>query len=118
VRTNLKETKVTAAPYPTNPAANAAADPGRTMGIVGLVLSIFVPIVGLIVSIIARRKSKLAGFANTLALVGIIIGVVFTVLGLGGTTAGIVAAVHAAHQCAALGPGVHHVGSTTYTCGG
>lgn len=108
---------MSAAPYPTNPTANAAVDPGRTLGIVGLVLSIFIPIVGLIISIIARRKSKIAGFANTLAMVGIIVGAVFTLLAIGGTTAGIVAAVHVAHQCADLGPGVHQVGSTTYTCG-
>lgn len=109
---------MSAAPYPTNPTGTAAADPGRTLGIVGLVLSIFIPIVGLIVSIVARSKSKKAGFGNTLAMVGIVIGVVFTLLALGGTTAGIVAAVHVAHECANLGPGVHQVGGTTYTCGG
>lgn len=108
---------MSAAPYPTNPAASATVDPGRTLGIVGLILSIFIPIVGLIVSIVARRKSKKAGFGNTLAMVGIVIGVVFTLLALGGTTVGVVSLVHVAHECANLGPGVHQVGGTTYTCG-
>ena len=35
-----------------------AQDPGRTMGIVGLVLAIFCSLIGLVVSIIAFNKSK------------------------------------------------------------
>jgi len=54
-----------------------AQDPGRTMGIVGLILAIFCSLVGLIVSIIAFNKSKAAGFKNNIALAGIIVGAVF-----------------------------------------
>ena len=36
-------------------------DPGRTLGIIGLVVSIFASLIGLIISIIAYNKSKAAG---------------------------------------------------------
>jgi hypothetical protein len=59
-----------------------AQDPGRTMGIVGLILAIFCSLIGMVVSIIAYNKSKAAGFKNNIALAGIIVGAVFFVLGL------------------------------------
>ncbi|HEY5785073.1 MAG TPA: hypothetical protein VIT65_09875, partial [Microlunatus sp.] len=48
--------------------AAPAEDPGKTLGIIGLVLSFFTAIIGLIISIVALRKSKKAGFKNTPAL--------------------------------------------------
>ncbi len=65
------------APYAPGPAGE---DPGKTMGIVGLVLAIFCSLIGLIVSIIAYNKSKKAGFKNNIALAGIIVGIVSIVL--------------------------------------
>ncbi|THJ66663.1 DUF4190 domain-containing protein [Arthrobacter echini] len=62
--------------YPGPPAEN----PGRTLGIVGFILAIFIAPVGLIISIIAFVKSRKAGMGNGLALAGIIIGAIFTVL--------------------------------------
>jgi hypothetical protein len=59
-----------------------AQDPGRTMGIVGLVLAIFCSLIGMVVSIIAYNKSKAAGFKNNIALAGIIVGAAFFVLGI------------------------------------
>lgn len=60
-----------------------AEDPAKTLGIVGLVLSILVPIAGLIVSIIAKKKSEAAGFTNnTPAKVGVILGWILTILGV------------------------------------
>lgn len=102
-----------AAPQPSYQ-PTAPADPGKTLGIVGLILSFVACVIGLIVSIIAFRSSKKAGYKNTVALVGIIIGAVAT-LGwiIGGIAIGGVVA-----KCAELGPGVHEVGGTTYTCGG
>ncbi|MFE9234360.1 DUF4190 domain-containing protein [Cellulosimicrobium funkei] len=57
-------------------------DPGKTMGIVGLVLSFLgcLSIVGLILSIVAFNKSKKAGYKNSLALAGIIVGAIVLVL--------------------------------------
>ena len=54
--------------------------PGKTLGIVGLVLAILAPVVGIIVSAIAMSQSKKAGAENKLAKIGIIVGIVLTVL--------------------------------------
>jgi hypothetical protein len=65
-----------AAPAPT------AEDPGKTLGIVGLVLAIVAPVIGIIVSAIARGQSQKAGFQNQYAKIGLIIGIILTVIGL------------------------------------
>ena len=56
--------------------------PGKTLGVVGLIVAIFFNLIGLIISAIAFNQSKKAGYKNTPALVGIIIGIVLTVLGI------------------------------------
>ena len=58
-----------------------AENPGRTLGIVGFILSILIAPVGLVISIIAFVKSRKAKMGNGFALAGIIIGAVFTILG-------------------------------------
>ncbi|ALV44954.1 hypothetical protein SAMN04489740_1541 [Arthrobacter alpinus] len=66
-----------AAPY-----GAPAEDPGKTLGIIGLVLCFVVSLAGLIVSIIAKKKSEAAGFTdNTPAKVGVILGWIFTIVG-------------------------------------
>ena len=60
--------------------APTADDPGKTLGIVGLVLAIVAPVVGIIVSAVALSQSKKAGFENKLAKIGLIVGIVLTVL--------------------------------------
>lgn len=67
-------------------------DPGRVLGIVGLILAIFVSVVGLVISIVARRKSSKAGHKNGIALAGIVVGVITTI----GTIIAIIALVYAA----------------------
>lgn len=82
------------APQPVQP----AGDPGKTLGIVGLILAFLLPLIGLIVSIIAKSKSKKAGFKNGFALGGIIVSIVFmvlTVLFFGLTIAGLMAVTSA-----------------------
>lgn len=59
-----------------------AEDPGKTLGIIGLVLCFVFSIAGLVVSIIAKKKSEAAGFTNTPAKVGVILGWIFTILGI------------------------------------
>lgn len=93
-----------------------AEDPGKTLGIVGLVLSFFTAIIGLIVSIVALRKSKKAGFKNTPALIGIIVGVLSTVVAIIIGIVSIIAVTAVLSQCAQLGPGQHQVNGTTITC--
>ena len=56
--------------------------PGKTLGIVGLILVFFTNIIGLIVSAIALNQSKQAGYKNTPAKVGVILGIVFVALGV------------------------------------
>ena len=64
------------------PAYAAAQAPvaGKTLGIVGLVLAFIAPVIGLIISIVARSQSKKAGVQNTPAKVGLILSIVFIVL--------------------------------------
>jgi hypothetical protein len=69
------------AQYQATSTAPAPADyPGKTLGIVGLVLAIVAPVVGIIVSAIALSQSKNAGYPNKLAKIGLIVGIVLTVL--------------------------------------
>ncbi|WP_049828713.1 DUF4190 domain-containing protein [Arthrobacter sp. RIT-PI-e] len=62
-------------------AGQPAENPGRTLGIVGFILAIFLAPIGLIISIIGMVKSRKARMGNGFALAGIIIGVLFTILG-------------------------------------
>ena len=68
--------------YPSGPAPQAGPLPGKTLGIVGLVLSIFCSLIGAIVSFIAYRQSAAAGWKNNIALAGVVVGLVLFVLGL------------------------------------
>jgi len=67
-----------ATPQPT------AADPGNTLGIVGLILAIIpcTSTIGLVLSIVAFIISRRAGFQNSKALAGIIIGIVWVGLSI------------------------------------
>lgn len=56
--------------------SSGGENPAKTMGVIGLILAIFLPLIGLIVSIIAKSKSKKAGFKNGPALAGIIVSIV------------------------------------------
>jgi hypothetical protein len=72
----------------------------------------------MIISIVAYRQSKKAGFKNTPALVGIIIGAIGTVIGVVVAIVLIVAAAALASQCAQLGPGIHVVNGARVVCPG
>jgi hypothetical protein len=70
------------AQYQGYPPAPAPQDPGRTLGIVGLILAFFCSLIGLIISIIAYRQSQQAGYKNNIALAGIIVGAISLLIGL------------------------------------
>jgi len=70
--------EVPAAPAPA-PAAPATY-PGKTLGIVGLIVAIFFNVIGVILSAVALSQSKKAGYKNTPAKAGIIVGIVLFVL--------------------------------------
>lgn len=83
------------------PAAGTGEDPGKTLGIVGLVLAFVFSLAGIIVSAIALKKSKEAGFQNTIAKVGLILSIVLFVLGVIGVIASValgIAAVDAGYS--------------------
>lgn len=55
-------------------------DPNKTLGIVGLVLAFVAPLIGIIVSYIAKKKSAEGGYPeNTPAKWGFILGIIFTI---------------------------------------
>jgi hypothetical protein len=111
--------------YSAAPPAGQGGDvPGKTLGIVSLVLGIvgffliwfLAPIAGIITGVIARKQSKTVGAKNTPATAGIIISIVALVLQIIGTIIFIVVIAAVVGQCADLGPGVHELDGTTYTC--
>jgi hypothetical protein len=107
----------TALPAPAPVAAiPAVTNPGHTLGIVSLILSLLgVGLIGLILGIVGLKKSKSAGHGNGLALAGIIIGGINIVVIVGIVLLMSVMAVLS--QCADLGAGTHVLsGGTTITC--
>jgi hypothetical protein len=120
LRHNTKEhftmTDPTPAPAAQPVVVTNAPVPGRSLGIAGLIIDFFIPILGLILSIVAKVQSGRANVRNTPATVGIVLGIIFTI---GYVILIIVLAVGAgalASECATLGSGVHHVNGVTYTC--
>ncbi len=67
---------------PPAPVGAPTEDPGRTLGIVALVLTFFFTLIGLILGYVARSQSKKAGFDNTPAKIAIILGWIFIALGI------------------------------------
>lgn len=61
---------------------SGAEDPGKTLGIVGLVLAFLLAPAGLVVSIIGKVKSKKAGFKNGFATAGIIVSIALIVISI------------------------------------
>jgi len=104
--------------YAAQPAPGAVI-PGKTLGIVALVLSFLggLSVVGIILGFVARSQSKAAGYPNGPAKAAIIVG--FIVLALFVIAMIILAVVTTAlvGACAELGTGVWEVDGTTYTCG-
>ena len=70
-----------APPAPYGAPANAPV-PGRTLGIVALIVAIFFNVIGLILGIVALVQSRKAGHNNGFAVAAIIVGAVLTVLGI------------------------------------
>lgn len=72
--TDAPRPAVTASPTSTE------AVPGKTLGIVALVLAIFFNVIGLILGIVALMQSRKAGYKNGPAVAAIIIGAILTVV--------------------------------------
>ena len=97
-----------------------AENPGKTLGIVALIASFFISLLGLILGIVALNQSKKAGFKNGPAKAAIILSIIFMVLGLIALilflTLGANLIGAAAQVCAENGPGVWEVNGVEYTC--
>lgn len=73
--------------YPTAPPAPAGAAPGapvpgKTLGIVALIVAFFANLIGLILGIVALVQSRKAGVKNTPAVWAIVVGSVLLVLSI------------------------------------
>ncbi len=96
-------------------------NPGRTLGIVGLILA-FIPVlnpVGLILSIVALVKSKKAGMGNGIAVAGIIVGALATILLVLAILLLVAAAPfigEVAEFCEQAGPGPHEFRGQEVQC--
>ena len=105
--------------YPAGAYAPAPPAPaGRTMSIVGLILAILAPLIGLILSIIALVQLKKSNASTGLAITGIIVGAIMTVIGIGVGIFVVSMFVQIIEVCAQNGPGVWQIDGITYTCGG
>ena len=87
-------------PYSSAPAENPADYPGKTLGIVALVLAFLFPRLGLILVLVANNQSKAAGYANPFAKWAIILSIIFLVIGL---IVGIIVAVTSAALFSTVG---------------
>ena len=64
------------------PPASHAENPGQVLGIISIVLSfVGLAIIGIILGVISRKKSKAANMPTTLGTVGLVVGIVFTIIG-------------------------------------
>lgn len=100
------------------PAAPAAAPvvPGKTLGIVALILAFLAPLIGAILGFVAKAQSKPAGYKNTPATVAIVLGLIFTVLYI--VLIIVIPILTLGAACSGLEPGVYDTGNgTTLTCG-
>ncbi|UUE21560.1 hypothetical protein [Microbacterium sp. J1-1] len=91
--------------------------PGRVLSIVGLVLAFLMAPVGLVISIVAAVKLGKAGQPKGLAIAGIIVGAIITILEIVAIILVVTVFAGLIGMCADLGPGVWEVGGVTYTCG-
>jgi len=96
--------------------------PGKTLGIVALVVVFFASLVGLILGYVARSQSKKAGVKNTPAKVAIILGWIFLVLSIIATIIIVIVLVNGAgaalqELCEGMAPGEYELNTGgTITC--
>ncbi len=102
---------------PHSSTTTTGVNPGKKLGIIGLILAFPFQIIGLIVSIVALRKSKKAGFKNPAAIGGIVVGLLGTLTLAIIITVAVVTVSASASFCAENGDGVFENNGVTITCG-
>lgn len=60
---------------------NKMADEVKTLGMLGLIFAFVMPVVGIVLSAIGLHKSKKIGVRNSMALVGLIVSIILTIVG-------------------------------------
>lgn len=96
--------------------AAPAAVPGKTLGIVALIVAFFANLIGLILGIVALSQSRKAGVSNLPAVWAIIVGGVSLLIAVILIIVVVSTAGTAIADCATYGPGVHEVNGMTITC--
>lgn len=91
-------------------------NPGQGMAIAGLIVGFFAPIVGVVLCIIAMNKSKNSGQSNGLAIAGLILSIIFFVVQAIVGTIFLLGIIGLAQACSELGPGVHYIDGSRFTC--
>jgi thiol:disulfide interchange protein len=114
---SIQDTNPSTSQQPNQTSSNPREDPGKTLGIVSLVLAFIIPLLGLIFGFVARSKSKKAGHSNGLALVGIIISILSMIVFIFIFAVLIFGVGQVVNKCSELGPGTHVENGVTYTCG-
>ena len=100
-----------ATPAPVAP----AVVPGKTLGIVALIVSFFFSVLGIILGIVAKVQSNRAGVKNTPATVAIVLGIIFFILTIVLYTTVFAALLNA---CNGMEPGQYTLeNGGTLTCG-
>ena len=83
----------------------------------GFILAFALSPAGLVVSIVALVQSRRVGVSNGWAVGGIVASIVVTLLWVAFVLLMVfLIFVPLVNECQQLGPGVHHLGNTTYTC--
>jgi len=116
---NRWEVTVTYAPPPASstPAATVPA-PGRTLGIIAIVVTFFASVIGIILGFVARGQSKSAGVKNAPATIAIVLGFVLLATTIIGIIVFIATAGSLFATCAGLEPGTYVLDDgRTLTCG-
>lgn len=89
--------------------APAAHYPGKTLGIVGLILAFVISLPAIVVSAVALNESRLAGYRNSYALAGLIVSILFTVLKIVGVVVGLAILFTVLRSCGDWTTGMHVV---------
>lgn len=98
--------------------AGTAETPGKTLGIVALVVTFFASVIGIVLGFVARSQSKAAGVKNTPATLAIILGFVFLAVTIIVVIVFAVSAGNLLAACAGLEPGTYLLeDGRTLTCG-
>ena len=106
-------------PYAASPNTLPPA-PNFILGLMSLIFAFAFPIAGLVIGAIALNLARRGGFKDSLALVGFVLGLVFTILIVVGVIVAIVLGAtvfgNLFQVCQQLGEGTHQYNGVTYTC--